>query len=563
MGNWVEGLEGRRLLSAAPHASRTAPPPPALDLALTVGDVQTVIAQAASQALTTQAIVVVDREGTILAIYGSSGVGADSDPVSSQIVLDAALRARTAAAFESSGEAFTSRTARFIIQDHFPWPINNTPGGPLYGVEFSSLANSDVLLSSQTPAISGDPGGIPLYKDGVPVGAVGVAGDFHDVAARPDFIALTQAPYDANPRGLFFNGTEERDTDEAVALAGAQGFMAPQNIRATNIFIDGLRLPFTAEPAAHGHPVQTFDQLIAEGAGSIRASSALGNSTTIIAGSPEIDNATIAGVPGLLRMHSNLGQTDPQASDPIVGAQDGQANGLTADDVTNIIQDAVQQAIHTRAGIRQPVGSHAVVHVVVTDLSGNVLGAFRMHDGTNFSYDVAVQKARTAAFFSDDQHAFSTRAVGFMAQAQFPPGIPRNKGPLYQLQDQMDVNNAPGVLNPNFEHTPLADGITIFPGGFPLYKNGVLVGGVGVSGDGVDQDDIISYAGTQGFRPAAGIESDQLTPTDITSFIVSKVQQINAMGGINFDTNTTQQRMDSGLPHVRLPYAKFPRNPSH
>ena len=46
-----------------------------------------------------------------------------------------------------------------------------------------------------------------------------------------------------------------------------------------------------------------------------------------------------------------------------------------------------------------------------------------MNDGTNFSYDVAVQKARTAAFFSDDTHAFSTRAIGFMAQKNFPPGL--------------------------------------------------------------------------------------------------------------------------------------------
>ena len=45
-------------------------------------------------------------------------------------------------------------------------------------------------------------------------------------------------------------------------------------------------------------------------------------------------------------------------------------------------------------------------------------------------------------------------------------------------------------MNPN-----LPNGITIFPGGFPLYRNGVLIGAIGVSGDGVDQDDIISASG--------------------------------------------------------------------
>ncbi|MGD8515236.1 MAG: heme-binding protein, partial [Granulosicoccaceae bacterium] len=41
----------------------------------------------------------------------------------------------------------------------------------------------------------------------------------------------------------------------------------------------------------------------------------------------------------------------------------------------------------------------------------------------------------------------------------------------------------------------LANGIQIFPGSVPIYKNGVLVGGIGVSGDGVDQDDMISFLG--------------------------------------------------------------------
>ena len=70
------------------------------------------------------------------------------------------------------------------------------------------------------------------------------------------------------------------------------------------------------------------------------------------------------------------------------------------------------------------------------------------------------------------------------------------------------------------------NGITIFPGGVPLYKNGQLVGGCGVSGDGVDQDDIISFAGGVGFEPPAEIRCDQFFFND-----------------------------------VRLPYVKFPRQP--
>src|SRR5438552_1246021 len=122
-----ESLEPRRLLDAAAEP------------ALTADDVATLLAQAARAARPMQAIVVVDREGVVLGEYDKSGLPVPSsmpDEMALEIRLDAELRARTAAFFESGGEAFTTRTARFIIQDHFPYPIRNTPGGPLYGVQF-------------------------------------------------------------------------------------------------------------------------------------------------------------------------------------------------------------------------------------------------------------------------------------------------------------------------------------------------------------------------------------------------------------------------------------------
>lgn len=41
----------------------------------------------------------------------------------------------------------------------------------------------------------------------------------------------------------------------------------------------------------------------------------------------------------------------------------------------------------------------------------------------------------------------------------------------------------------------LQNGIQIFPGSVPIYRNGQLIGGIGVSGDGIDQDDMISFLG--------------------------------------------------------------------
>jgi len=41
----------------------------------------------------------------------------------------------------------------------------------------------------------------------------------------------------------------------------------------------------------------------------------------------------------------------------------------------------------------------------------------------------------------------------------------------------------------------LPNGIQIFPGSVPVYRGSTLVGGIGISGDGVDQDDMVSFLG--------------------------------------------------------------------
>ena len=48
----------------------------------------------------------------------------------------------------------------------------------------------------------------------------------------------------------------------------------------------------------------------------------------------------------------------------------------------------------------------------------------------------------------------------------------------------------------------IANGIQIFPGSVPIYRGDTLVGGVGVSGDGVDQDDMVAFLGLHN----AGVE---------------------------------------------------------
>src|SRR5205814_5277890 len=143
------------------------------------------------------------------------------------------------------------------------------------------------------------------------------------------------------------------------------------------------------------------------------------------------------------------GQVDPQFF-PFVGSPTITANSLTAADVNLIISHAAQQANITRAAIRQPLGSNARVSIAVVDTEGRVLGLFRQQDAPVFGFDVSVQKARTAAFYSnanaasllrgagcggyvtraaadglrlDGSVAFTDRAGGFLHRPFFPDGI--------------------------------------------------------------------------------------------------------------------------------------------
>ena len=41
----------------------------------------------------------------------------------------------------------------------------------------------------------------------------------------------------------------------------------------------------------------------------------------------------------------------------------------------------------------------------------------------------------------------------------------------------------------------LGNGLQIFPGSVPIYRGSTLIGAIGVSGDGVDQDDMVAFLG--------------------------------------------------------------------
>jgi uncharacterized protein GlcG (DUF336 family) len=238
--------------------------------------------------------------------------------------------------------------------------------------------------------------------------------------------------------------------------------------------------------------------------------------------------------------------------------------GITAAEVERIITQGIEQAFRTRAAIRLPLSSRTRMVFAVADLEGNVVGLYRMADATVFSIDVAVAKARNVAYYADplalqpeDQlpgvpagTAFTNRTFRYLAHPRFPisfDGTP--PAPFSQLNDapfdaQAQTIGAPvpasqfqsvfgfDAFNPgtNFRdrnNILNQNGIVFFPGSAPLYRGNTLIGGFGVSGDGVDQDDVVTAAGTGGFMVPPG---------------VPRADEIVFQG-------------------IRLPYIKFLRNP--
>ena len=83
-----------------------------------------------------------------------------------------------------------------------------------------------------------------------------------------------------------------------------------------------------------------------------------------------------------------------------------------------------------------------------------------------------------------------------LSQTHNPDGT-GGAGPLWGIGDSNQVGISGSQATRN--------GIITFPGGVALYKNGRLVGGVGVSGDGVDQDEAVAFAGAAGFLPGPDV----------------------------------------------------------
>jgi uncharacterized protein GlcG (DUF336 family) len=550
---------------------------------LTADDVRAVLTIAAT-ALSddTLAAAVVDRTGNILGVYARGAADERSPDIAVSL-------ARAGAMFANDQAPLSSRTVRFISGIHFPPGVQNTGTAALYGVEninrgckvdvqgdavfnqpfprpksiagmFGDGAGSTPLpcepsdtrgcarggpmlddqgepLSSvgittgkldvfdtgqdQLGAVPVNPGGIPIYRGGKVVGGIGVAG------VRPEFAeyAATAGAAGAG-RGLDFS--------EPLGTPGA-------------VFIDGLRLPFFGtctniaciRRTLRGRPPGSAPGLVSNGVFVIQPRDGLQAPENYILG--------------------------PRASTV--------SGGLTLDEVRRLIDQSVDVALRTRAMIRLPINQPARMTISISDESGAILALYRIPDGTIFSSDVAMTKARNAYYFSTregyevlkniaagsehDKYAWSpeppagkgwaitARTISFAGQPLFPPGIDleeqlekndaeRQHGPwfdLYVFDSKNPCTEGPGATRAGNRNYLNQSGIVWFPGSAPLYRGDRVIGGLGVSGDGVEQDDYVSLLGSEGFHPPDSLRVDNSVMTD------SKGRA------------------------VRMPYLKLPRNP--
>ncbi len=464
---------------------------------LSAADVVTAITNAVSAVNSPLVVAVTDRQGNILAIYRKAGAPVTAQGNYGRTVdaneLAVAL-ARTASFFSNNQAPLSTRTVRFISGVHFPPGVPFTGNGDLYGIENTNrgcdlnvtwlpgvnlpratsidgtqpglgiLTGKADLFDSDPNALN--PGGVPLFKNGLMVGGIGVVGPTAAISEYAATVAAISPPF--------------------AIVPAAPGVVIQR----------GIALPFVFQTTAPAD--------------------------------------SVPGVMDGAYLLDPVGSPVPPTEGNLIAVKDGSA--LSVADVQGIVDNAIATANTTRSAIRLPLGSRTKMTIAVADVDGTVLGLYRMPDSTTFSVDVAVAKARNVVYFSNHPGndlpglktgtAVTNRTVSFGAQPMFPPGLDFGKpGPFFDLF-KFDTAN-PCTQGGDFVANGNKNGVVFFPGSLPLYRNGVLVGGLGISGDGVDQDDFVASGGAVGFEAPASIKADNVF-----------------------------------LDGVRLPYLKFPRNPT-
>lgn len=593
----LAGLAVLLLPWAALAASNAVPQP----VALTAGDVTRILKQGvygARQRNAPATFAVVDRVGNVLAVYQMTGAPQTvivnaGRPVQGQpgkainggsglvgaplpATTAAIAKAITGAYLSSNGNAFSTRTASQIVQQNFDPGSKGLEGGPLFGVQFSSLPCSDLTVRFATSSdptgtvspvigpkrsplgLSADPGGLPLYKNGTLVGGVA---------------AVADNQYTLDP---FIRDTDQ-SIDEQIAVSAGSGYAAGTFLRADRVTVDGRTLRYSDfNPSAAFSFISQAASIDLARFGSLVPVNGYFDGNRVRAGQrygypgsgfePDPDNLFLTPLAYVLTTADGKNRYPPKA---------GKGPGaMTRSEVTRLLREALNVALTARAQIRRPLNSFVQVTIAVAGADGEILGIVRTPDAPVFGTDVALQKARSAAFFttataplelakvglegyySDMQRflgpaftpgktAFGDRSIGNIARPFFPDGQNgRGPGPLsvpfarwspFNTGLQLDLvfdgllQHLAFVTKGTTDVVPvcglpaLANGLQIFPGASPIYRGSRLVGAIGISGDGIDQDDMVAFLGLSRFgqrfgtldNAPRGIRADRLKPQGV------------------------------------------------
>ena len=562
---------------------------------LSAGDVQAVLAAAASAVPdSTLTAAVVDRRGVILGVYARPGASRFDWDAAVTIARTAGFFSNAQAPLSTrtirfiSGIHFppgvpntanaalygietTNRGCQLTADPNEPWPrsksiaglgLDGSPvlpcrpddtrgcalGGPISGagaftqnVGINTGKRDFLDIAAEPLEVTVNPSGFALYRGGQVIGAVGVAGVPPE---RAEFAAIVGAAGTQNQTGIFATPFEPIPTPGAV-------------------FIDGIRLPFYSDCTSVQCVRDRIDEELARtprgsfSAADLRVAPRDSNACPGGGLCPVTYTAAEVGVPAL-----SGSAVTPEG---FLIRRDNPGSQLTQADVERIIDQAVARANVTRAQVRLPLTQTAKMVITVTDEFGEIRAHYRMRDALADAVDVVPAKARNAYYFSTREGyevlrryattsrfgyewepeppagqgwAITGRTLGFGGNPLFPPGIDLEKAPtpgpwfdlfLYDAAHPCTEGDGPSRGgNLNFLNQ---NGMVWFAGSTPLYKNGRLVGGLGVSGDGIDQNDYVTAGGAAGFEPPPELRADR-------SFFVTEEGK-----------------------RVRLPFWKFPRNP--
>jgi len=437
--------------------------------------------------------------------------------------------------------------------------------------------------------LAADPGGIPLYKQGDLVGGIGVEID------GVYTLDLDIRDYD--------DPIEER-----VALAASVGFGAPSERVASQMYVAGRSLRYTdlgyddlvvpEAPAALNTsnllaiPEFTAGTIVS---GATFGTAASGILNTVRAG---VAASSLVFEDGTARYPTRAGSALPGGAQLSATEVDALLDSalLTASRTRAAIRRPLDSAARVSIWIIDTQGNplgfirsqDAPIFGIDVSLqkartatffsSPDVVSVLAAARANNSVGTFADWSAQIVQFLGVDfpGSAFGARSIGNLARPFFVDGINGNSpGPLsygfpgtsepswspfntglqlelvfQRLVAPLGVPAAPTSLPDSCTSravfgSRLANGLQIFAGGVPLYRGATLIGGIGVSGDGIDQDDMTAFYGAS----ANGLQfAGHATIGD-------PVAGFNAPTPIRADTLTTPEK------NTRLRYANCPEGP--